>query len=36
MGVIYMGSIPSIAKDVCYRAKEGTKTHLIYSEISLQ
>lgn len=36
MGIIYMASIPSIAKDACYRANEGTKTHLIYSEISLQ
>lgn len=36
MHVIYMGSIPGIVKDVFYRANEGTKIHLIYSEISLK
>jgi len=34
--VIYTGSIPGVAKDVFYRAKEGTKIHWIYSETSLK
>lgn len=28
--VIHMGSTTGVVKDVCYRAKEGTKIHLIY------
>lgn len=36
MFVIYIGSTPGVVKDVFYRANEGTKIHLIYSEISLK
>lgn len=36
MCVIYMGSIPGVVKEVFYRANEGTKIHLMYSEISLK